>query len=66
MDDARYASDPVPITEFTFDVKEIRYVRVDMLSYYGSGGGLQYFSVVEIKCKGCNDCEVTAGFICKI
>ena len=66
MPDTRNTADPIPITEFTFQVKAMRYVQVDILSWYGNGGGLQYFSVSKIKWKGCIDNEVLAGYVCKI
>ena len=43
LEEPRYQN-PIPVKVFTLDQpKKIRLVRFVVLSYYGSGGGLQYF-----------------------
>ena len=46
LEDPRYQfhSNPIPVTVVTLDKpKKIRWVRFVVQSFYGSGGGLQYF-----------------------
>ena len=39
--------DPPPLQTFTFDSDSQRFLKFEMLQYYGSGGGLKYFDVVR-------------------
>ena len=64
LGDARNMPDPLPIRQFTFNKTQMRYVQFDLLSNHGVIGGLQYFSVGEIKCISCVDCKVIVGNIC--
>ena len=52
LSDSRRASDPLPLLEFSITPKEARFVKFEMLSYYGHGGGLQYFAASDACEKG--------------
>ena len=36
--------DKVPLEKFSFDERIARYLKFEMVSFYGKGGGLQYFA----------------------
>ena len=43
--DSRNQIDPLPLQTFNFKSITARYVKFKLLSYWGNGGGLQYFNV---------------------
>ena len=45
LEDSRKQNDPLPLKTFKFTFKTARYVKFKLLSYWGSGGGLQYFNI---------------------
>lgn len=45
LKDSRNQSDPLPLNTFNFNYVTARYVKFKLLSYWGLGGGLQYFNV---------------------
>ena len=46
LEDARQQQDPLPIQQFSFSTShEIRFIRFQILSFWGTGGGLQYFEL---------------------
>ena len=38
---------PVPLLYFSFPKAKVRYVRFEMLDFWGTGGGLQFFEVTS-------------------
>ena len=44
LEDSRTQTDPLPVLEFEFQTRTVRYILFKLISYYGNGGGLQYFS----------------------
>ena len=46
LEDPRPMNDPLPLVEFAIAPTFARYVKFEIISFYGSkGGGLQYFAV---------------------
>ena len=46
LEDSRQHSDPLPVQTFPLCAdSEARYVKFNLISWYGHGGGLQYFAV---------------------
>ena len=52
LPDTSYVSDPLPIMDFSIHPTEGRYVKFQLLTFHGYGGGLQYFAAKSgtIKC----------------
>ena len=48
LEDSRRQSDPLPLQEFPISPVEARFVKFELVSYYGHGGGLQYFDMKGI------------------
>ena len=46
LEDSRQQKDPLPQQEFPFPTQTGRYVKLDVVSYYGHGGGLQHFNII--------------------
>ena len=42
--DSRNHTDPLPVQVFSFNGRNAKFLKFDMLSFYGKGGGLQYFA----------------------
>ena len=47
LEDSRQQKDPLPLQEFPFPTQTGRYVKLEVVSYYGHGGGLQHFNIIE-------------------
>ena len=45
LDDSRKQTDPLPKQEFSIPSTQGRFVKFELVSYYGNGGGLQYFNI---------------------
>ena len=45
LEDSRQQTDPLPVQTFSFPERKAKYVFFKTISYYGLGGGLQYFAV---------------------
>ena len=45
LEDSRSQNDPLPLQTFNFDPKTAKYAKFKLLSYWGNGGGLQYFKI---------------------
>ena len=45
LDDSRQHTDPLPLQEFSIPSTQGRFVKFELVSYYGHGGGLQYFNI---------------------
>ena len=45
LQDSRQQTDPLPLLKFPFSARTAKFVKFKQISYYGKGGGLQYFSV---------------------
>ena len=45
LDDSRKHIDPLPLQEFSITSTKGRFVKFELVSYYGLGGGLQYFNI---------------------
>ena len=45
LDDSRKQTDPLPLQEFSIPSTQGRFVKFELMSYYGRGGGLQYFNI---------------------
>ena len=48
LEDSRNQNDPLPLQAFNFNSVTARYVKFKLLSYWGYGGGLQYFNVKKL------------------
>ena len=48
LEDSRQQKDPLPLQEFPFLAQAGRYVKVEVVSYYGLGGGLQFFDITSV------------------
>ena len=48
LEDSRQQKDPLPLQEFPFLAQAGRYVKVEVVSYYGNGGGLQFFDITSV------------------
>jgi len=46
LPDSRQLLDPLPLEAFSFPTTAARYVQFELLSWYGNGGGLQYFNIL--------------------
>ena len=54
LEDSRQQKDPLPMQEFPFPAQAGRYVKLVIVSYYGAGGGVQFFDIIgESKEKVC-------------
>ena len=42
---------PVPTMDFAFPKTTVRFVRFEIIDFWGNGGGLQYFEVLSGKLK---------------
>ena len=52
LEDSRQQKDPLPILDFPITPTKARFVKFELLSFYGNfGGGLQYFTIRGIKHK---------------
>ena len=47
LKDSREESDPLPLQTFNFDPVTARFAKFKLLSYWGNGGGLQYFTIKQ-------------------
>ena len=47
LEDSRQQTDPLPIQTFPFSQRTAKFVKFNQISYYGQGGGLQYFTVTS-------------------
>ena len=47
LEDSRQQADPLPVQTFSFAPRTAKFVKFNQLSYYGLGGGLQYFTVTS-------------------
>ena len=45
LGDSRKQKDPLPIQEFPIFPVEARFVKFELVSFFGNGGGLQYFNI---------------------
>ena len=45
LGDSRQQKDPLPLQEFPISPVEARLVKFEVVAYYGTGGGLQYFNM---------------------
>ena len=45
LDDSRKQTDPLPEQEFSIAPTQGRFVKFELVSFYGNGGGLQYFNI---------------------
>ena len=45
LDDSRKQTDPLPLLGFPIPSSQARFVKFELMSYYGHGGGLQYFNI---------------------
>ena len=45
LEDSRNQEDPLPLKAFNFNFVTAKYVKFKLLSYWGNGGGLQYFNL---------------------
>ena len=46
LEDSRQQTDPLTVQTFPFTARTAKFVKFNQISYYGKGGGLQYFSVL--------------------
>ena len=47
LNDSREMPDPIQLTKIPIKPTVARYARFQLQSFYGNGGGLQYFSVLS-------------------
>ena len=47
LEDSRRQTDPLPVQTFPFTARTAKFVKFSQISYYGYGGGLQYFSLTN-------------------
>ena len=45
LEDSRQQADPLPVQTFSFSERTAKFVKFNQISYYGDGGGLQYFAL---------------------
>ena len=45
LEDGRKQADPLPVQTFSFSERTAKFVKFNQISYYGDGGGLQYFAL---------------------
>merc|ERR1719510_2513211 len=57
LEDSRQQEDPLPVQKFSFSERAAQFVKFNQISYYGHGGGLQYFAVTS----GCSEVSVVRG-----
>ena len=50
LEDGRQQADPLPLQIFPFTERTAKFVKFNQISYFGSGGGLQYFSRTRLFC----------------
>ena len=50
LEDSRQQPDPLPLQIFPFTERTAKFVKFNQISYYGDGGGLQYFSRTRLFC----------------
>ena len=43
LEDASNGDSPPPLLMFTFPIESARFVKVEVVTWYGDGGGMQYF-----------------------
>ena len=44
LNDTTLTEDPLPLQNFSITPTEGRFVKFELLTFYGKGGGLQYFA----------------------
>ena len=44
LDDSRQQKDPLPLQKYYFEAKNASFLTFKVISFYGGGGGLQYFN----------------------
>ena len=49
LEDSRTQNDPLPLQTFNFNSVSAKYVKFKLISYWGKGGGLQYFNLKKSK-----------------
>ena len=47
LEDSRQQADPLPVQKFPFSERAAQFVKFNQISYYGHGGGLQYFTLTS-------------------
>ena len=47
LEDSREQSDPLPLQTFNFNPVTARFAKFKLISYWGDGGGLQYFTIKQ-------------------
>ena len=47
LEDSRQQNDPLPLQTFNFDPVTARFAKFKLLTYWGNGGGLQYFTIKQ-------------------
>ena len=45
LEGSRQQADPLPVQTFPFTQRAAKFVKFNQISYYGRGGGLQYFTL---------------------
>ena len=45
LEDSRQQADPLPVQTFPFSQRAAKFIEFKQISYYGYGGGLQYFTL---------------------
>ena len=53
LEDPRQQTDPLPLQAFSFPALAGRFVKLEVLSYYGKGGGLQFFNIISKASEWC-------------
>ena len=49
LEDSRQQEDPLPVQKFPFSERTAKFVKFNQISYYGYGGGLQYFTLTATR-----------------
>ena len=49
LEDSREQSDPLPLQTFNFNPVTARFAKFKLISYWGDGGGLQYFTIKQTR-----------------
>ena len=47
LEDSRQQNDPLPLQTFNFNPVTARFAKFKLLTYWGNGGGLQYFTIKQ-------------------
>ena len=47
ISDSRQQEKPLPVQKFNFDSMTARFVKFEVVSWYGAGGGLLYFNLMK-------------------